>query len=46
MAPLRAVPVFGAAVTVSEPAPVPVPDPLMVNHEALLVAVHEHPVPA
>jgi hypothetical protein len=46
MVPLRALAVFAAALNVTLPSPLP-PAPAVIEiHEALLLAVHEHPLPA
>ena len=43
--PLRAAPAFAPALIVTVPFPLPLDPPLIVNHDALLVAVHAHPSP-
>jgi hypothetical protein len=44
--PLRALPVFGAALNVTLPSPLPLAPAVTEIHGALLLAVHEHPLPA
>ena len=43
--PLRAAPLFAAAVTVTLPLPVPLAGPVIVSHGAFDVALHEHVAP-
>jgi hypothetical protein len=42
--PVRAAPVFGRTLKPTEPFPVPFAPDVIVSHDALLVAVHAHPV--
>jgi hypothetical protein len=43
--PLRAAPLLTAALIDTVPLPVPLAPDVIDNHDALLVAVHVHPVP-
>jgi len=44
--PVRAAPVLAATVKPTEPFPEPLAPPVIVSHDALLVAVHAHPLGA
>jgi hypothetical protein len=44
--PVRATPVFAAASIETVPLPLPLVPAVIVNHDALLAAIHPHPVPA
>jgi hypothetical protein len=44
--PVRAAPLFAAALNPTEPLPVPVAPDVTLSHGALLAAVHVHPLPA
>ena len=43
---MRAAPVLAATLNETDPFPVPLAPAVMVIHEALLAAVHVHPLPA
>lgn len=44
--PVRATPVFAAALMETVPLPLPLVPAVIVNHDALLAAIHAHPLPA
>jgi hypothetical protein len=44
--PVRAAPVFAAALIETPPLPVPLAPPVIDNHDTLVVAIHVHPAVA